>query len=340
MTSSENLTVLANNVTGKEFVSLGSSLHPGVKSAVIFLSIIMMVFGVSANFFVLSVKVQQLRCKMTRSQIAFRRSATSYLMISISISDILTAIFRPIIMIIDMLVQGMHREWSCKISRFFSVLSFTLIARNIFLISIEQHLCVFHWRWLPSPLFIKRAIVFFWIEAFIISLTSFAYASPEIIDLNSFQYTVACKLDLHQPHSLELYIFYFLKVYAIPLFFMSYSAFSIYQFTRKQKPSNLTVIQKHKFKKTRMFTNNIFYAFVLPYSLFVVYMVIAMFIPKKSAQIDLSFRYFGALLSFSNCCINPLIYFIKSSVCRKMLMEKLSMIWQRVRCAKNKVNQQ
>lgn len=309
-----------NNTIEKQFVF--GPVYPGVKTTSVSLIICMMIFGVTANTFALSFKVEQLRIKMTNIQVAFRRSVTSYLMISLSISDILTSIINPTIGIMDIFVEGLQRGWPCKISRFFLLSSLAITVHNLFLMSIEQYFCIFHWQKMPSPLFIKRAIVLVWIEAIIVSSTSFLYITPQTIDFNSHQYTIVCKFYLHETLPRFAYIFYFLLVYLVPLSFMSYSAFSILYSNKIKNSSKVTVLQKHNFIKARIFTN-IIWAFVLPYSFILLYGVVSIFKPNITIEADFTIRYFSAILSFSNCCINPLIYFFRCGRFRNKVIRKL-----------------
>jgi uncharacterized membrane protein len=111
-----------------------------------------------------------------------------------------------------------------------------------------------------------------------------------------------------------VYFAFVFSAYIIPLCFVMYAAITIaYQVKRHQRKNNKkSVVQQHQFKIARIFIN-IIVGFLVPYFLVSLQTGIQSIVELNlSFETDFITRQISSLLVFSNCVMNPVIYYIRS----------------------------
>lgn len=298
-----------------------------IKISFAFLTISICIFGVIANTFALVYKIQDFIAKKTQIQVAFRRDVACYLMISLSSSDIITALIGGIMLTVNFLADVFQTQLPCKINR--SILIFLAIVsvNNLLVISLEQYFGIFYWTRLPSPSQIRWGILVIWVEAFLASWVSFLFNDSVKVDLDNHRYTLICSINSDLPLSKESFFAVFAISYLIPICFVSYAAVSTLRHIRASKMNIkcATIMKQQQFKNARLFIN-IFAGFLIPYSVIILYHVYRLLSQQKFIfETEYVLRYIGTLLTISNCIINPGIYISRCKGFRKKLRLSLGL---------------
>lgn len=210
-----------------------------IKVVLASLSITAGFLGFIGSIFVLNFKRKDLQRNLWIIKKAFARSVTPYLIISLSVSDILTAAIGFPILAINILFDALQTQWTCKIVGTVYVFLVVITLNNLLLISIEQYCGVFHIYRIPSTNTVKKAILVIWIEAMLASLSTFIFVNSIRKDVNEDYYTLVCRYDLPALEIDLAYSILYLLVYFIPLCLSTYFATAItWYFYKKRKRTN------------------------------------------------------------------------------------------------------
>lgn len=305
-----------------------------IKVSFTFLTATMCIFGVGANAFALACKLDDLRARKTRLQVAFRRQVLCFLMISLSTSDIITALLGGGTLTVNFLADVFQTEWPCKISRFVLVFTANISVNNLLLISVEKYLGIFYWKKLPSELAVRWGILFIWLEALLASFASFLLYGSVRINLDDRSYTLICDVITNLPYSQASFIGTLFFAYFIPAAFVCYAAVAIAHNIRlSNKNVNTSHVRKQQLRNAQLFVD-IIVGFVLPYALIIFYRSYRVLSQRKFSFVaEYIYRYISMILVVSNCVINPIIYYTR---CRRY-RKKIKAFWHSLNCVRNLV---
>lgn len=288
------------------------------------LSSIMIIIGIPGNFVVLLYKYKEMKRKISQFQIALHKSVNSYLVVNLSLSDILTASVSLPLYIISINSDVLLQTWSCKIMRCINSFLATININMILLISLNQYFIVFWKSKCLSKTCIRKIVYLCWLESVLISSTLLYMADPVKIIVNDNEYTITCRISYNSINTKIVFVFGITIQYLIPLTLVIYTSFKMWFYVKKKtRKTRLSVIIKQQLQ-TIKFISNFSLGLIFPYLFILFLSAIHMFRLITKFQITFVIGNISELLAFSNCIINPVIYYVGSKNFRKVLKKAFS----------------
>ncbi|XP_078372663.1 pyroglutamylated RF-amide peptide receptor-like [Oculina patagonica] len=316
---SKNVSFLGN-VSGQEVEPLYIFLPVGYTTKLAFL-ISAMILGVvgfaggSLIMYFVSSRKQALYLRSNR----FMKNLNFYIK-SLALSDMLCALVTLPLNCIQIYFDIFQSRWACKIVRYLSILFPVITINNLVVIGVEKY---FSLRRVPRTLrasTVRKLIFLAWAIGFAISLFPAATFATIRYDLNETHFTVVCKYDREYLPFQVMFQSFIVVAYVLPSIFLI--VVNITLIRRVWIKVRMTVsiqvnnpirarLRAAKIRGTLLLVT-VTFAFVIPYFAYlgyVTYNTIAK--PDIDFKTDFVIRYASAVLAFSNCAINFVIYVVQ-----------------------------
>ena len=263
--------------------------------------------------------------------LSFQKNFDVYIT-SLAVSDTLCAVIVVPLCCSQLYVDFVQRGWGCKIMRYLNILFPSVTINNLLVISIGKY---FSMRKNPRVFkhsTVRKVLCFAWLSTCFYVLIPVATFSGIRHDLNDTHYTVSCKYeDQYLPFKIMSLTFiamqYFLPCIVI-IIITTCLIFIVSSRTKKtidiQRENAIKAMAGAANRRATMILITIMLAFVIPYSIYLLYAVYDMVTRPQdiSFESDYIIRIGSAILAYSNGAINVIIYLVQMRDFRHYLKRK------------------
>lgn len=318
-----NTSFIYSNTTNTS-VYMFAPVYPTFKIGLVILTIPTGVIGLVGNLFILySTSFANKGClKLRRWPCVNRSLLMTFFVRSLAISDVLGAVAITSMLILEQMIDTKRPLWLCCATRFpYFIFPFVTI-NNLLVISVDRYYSIFYPFRLPTLKTVKRLLIIAWMMGISLSLVVTSMVYPVRYELNSNQFTIACKLTTNDMWKKIVFTCVAIFQYFIPNFLFIFISVSILRYLHKRRCAIRRgqlqySSQAWRLHGTKMFVRVVM-AFALPCSVFFCYGLVNIFIKNKLAfNADYIVRCFSAFSVLFNCFINPFIYYTSSFFSRK-----------------------